>query len=556
MRNFTAICCVLALCITVGGLSAQAKPGTNKPAKKVVDYDQDGYNSLRDCNDNDPTIHPNASEICGDAIDQNCDGTDSPCTGGGPHARLTYSDYPANCLSCHTAEATEMFGSTHYQWTGEAPDMVNSPGTPQGKLTNAINSYCVGIEGDWPVCGSCHAGRGKRPDDETAGLENIDCLVCHNEEYAAARMRLPDGSLGVENPTDSMVQNVQAPTRTNCLLCHAKAGGGDGVKRGDLSLRTITNSDPRFDVHMNTGGSDLACQQCHVFEAHRVIGKGSDLRATDDPARGSEIDCATCHAGKDTPGGHDREEIGRHVARVACQTCHIPTYAKVATETHRDWRLHADGSLADGVSGPGHPYTVRESNLLPEYVFWNRLSDNYLLGDDASLTYDELRNTYPTSRPMGDNRDGKLYPFKYKTAVQPKTVADDRLIVLDTFEYLKGSGNVAAAVEKGLVNMGYPADEPYEWIETDTLQLLNHGVIPAADALRCSSCHENRDRMDLSGELGYGLKDAREIVCAQCHGIKERKPFITLHDKHVKDKKYDCSWCHAFSRPERGLRMP
>jgi uncharacterized protein YfaS (alpha-2-macroglobulin family) len=28
------------------------------------------------------------------------------------------------------------------------------------------------------------------------------------------------------------------------------------------------------------------------------------------------------------------------------------------------------------------------------------------------------------------------------------------------------------------------------------------------------------------------------------------------HDKHVKDKKYDCSWCHGFSRPERGLTMP
>jgi len=24
----------------------------------------------------------------------------------------------------------------------------------------------------------------------------------------------------------------------------------------------------------------------------------------------------------------------------------------------------------------------------------------------------------------------------------------------------------------------------------------------------------------------------------------------------LKDKKYDCSWCHGFSRPERGLKMP
>ena len=31
---------------------------------------------------------------------------------------------------------------------------------------------------------------------------------------------------------------------------------------------------------------------------------------------------------------------------------------------------------------------------------------------------------------------------------------------------------------------------------------------------------------------------------------KERRS----REKHVKDKKYDCSRCHSFTRPERGLR--
>ena len=530
-------------------------PGGDKPPKKIVDYDKDGYRSNKDCNDNDSTIYPQAEEICGDGIDQNCDGADQPCTGG-PHVGLTFDGYPQNCLSCHDAEANEMYSSTHYQWTGEAPDMVNGSGIPQGKLTNAVNSYCINIEGNWPVCGSCHVGRGKRPDAESAGLENIDCLACHNEEYSLARKRLPDGSLGVETPTDSMVQNVLAPTRANCLMCHAKAGGGDEVKRGDLSLETIVNSDAHFDVHMYTAGSDLACQQCHVFEAHRVIGKGSDIRPTDDTARGSEVACVTCHAGKDTSGGHVDSTIGRHVERVGCQSCHIPTYAKVATETYRDWRSHHDSSPADGVSGPGHPYTVKESNLVPEYKFWNRLSDNYLLGDYASMIYDAVKDTYPTSRPLGDNQDGKLYPFKYKTATQPKTIADGTLIALDTFEYLNVSGNVTTAIEKGLVNTGYSASEPYEWIETDTYQMLNHGVTPSSAALQCSSCHENTARMDLPGKLGYGIKGDTGTVCTQCHDLKETKSFTSTHDKHVKDKKYDCSWCHAFSRPERGLQMP
>jgi hypothetical protein len=161
--------------------------------------------------------------------------------------------------------------------------------------------------------------------------------------------------------------------------------------------------------------------------------------------------------------------------------------------------------------------------------------------------------------------DGKLYPFKYKTAYQPMTVADSRLIAMDTLEYLKKSGNVLTAVENGLVNMGYARNAAYTWVTTDTYQLINHGVTDDDAVLDCRDCHGNTGRMDLQGELGYELKGEMSEVCTQCHKARqvnrfaqepEKYAFYKVHDKHVDSKRIDCSACHTFSRPERNLRLP
>jgi len=486
----------------------------------LTDDDFDGYSEAQgDCNDSNAAINPAAEEIVGNGIDENCNGMADDVA--------SYSDNHynnPNCLDCHEAEARDVHASVHYQWQGDAPYMTNGAG-PQGKLTNSVNSYCINILGDWAKCGACHIGKGAMPEPEAtqAQLENINCLSCHSEP-------------GV------------LPTRADCLKCHAKAGGGDAVKRGDLALATGNTSDRNYDVHMATTGANLNCESCHVWQNHKVAGKGSDLRPTDlDVA----VTCSNCH--NNSP--HDSSALNRHTAHVACQTCHIPVYAKnasdteatEATETQRTWLN------SESVAAPFHPEMTLQNNLKPAYKFWNGLSNNYLLGDIAEL--DPATGAYPTSRPEGSVRDGKLYPFKYKTAEQPMTSGTNQLIALDTGVFF-ATGDADAATRQGLNNMGMSPDSAYDWVTTDTYQLLNHQVSPSDQALSCASCHDNTSVMDLQGKLGYELKATKRTVCTQCHGDESYSGYSFIHDKHVTDKKYDCSWCHNFSRPERGLRMP
>jgi hypothetical protein len=77
--------------------------------------------------------------------------------GGAPsavdHTTLTWDGSPGACLSCHGEEAKQMYASAHYQWQGEALyDAANGP-LLQGKISDAFNSYCINILGNWNACG-------------------------------------------------------------------------------------------------------------------------------------------------------------------------------------------------------------------------------------------------------------------------------------------------------------------------------------------------------------------------------------------------------------------
>jgi len=78
-----AIFLLLSFCIVDISFAAEEFPWEIfYPAiiKKSIDHDKDGFTKEQgDCNDSDSSINPDATEICGDGIDQDCNGSDLSC---------------------------------------------------------------------------------------------------------------------------------------------------------------------------------------------------------------------------------------------------------------------------------------------------------------------------------------------------------------------------------------------------------------------------------------------------------------------------------------------
>src|SRR5574341_179151 len=498
-------------------------------------------------------------------------------TPGTTHSGLTWTGY-AMCTACHADKADEVLASQHYKWEGAAPYMVNGAAL-QGKLKTSVNSYCGNIIGNCG-CSACHVGVGKRPDDATLTTqqhrENVDCLMCHQKDYKRKKdtltgLMVPD-TANMTITMDQAVQTVHKPVRKNCIQCHAKGGGGDNFKRGDLAVAHGTTADRNFDVHMAaTPTGNLVCQKCHAVQQHKIAGRGSDLRQTDLDVKPT-CSTTTCHTAKLTSTGHTTRQINFHTARVACQSCHIGVFARnasdtaatEATETNRDWSV-PEWSTA---TNRWEPTITMANNLKPTYKFWNGTSWGYSIKDPAST--DPATGKYPTSRPMGTINDSnpisKIYPFKYKTAHRPYATKLGILIPIETKTYFANAGTVGgveASIMSSLTLMGYSSSEPYTWVDDDTFQLITHEVMPKDSVRNCTQCHQASDscrnchsamptQMNLK-DMGYVLKAPSTTVCVQCHSYKNPANYCmkTIHDEHAEGQRRDCSWCHTFSRPER-----
>ena len=471
-----------------------------------------------------------------------------------PHASIQSYDGPQTCIACHSSEAESALHSEHMQWAGKWKE---------------VNTYCTAPEPADFACRTCHASTGKVTN---LTVNDVDCLVCHSDAYKRALgpqtnavtvvdwqgttkvynfpvkvngdyQMLPRFDLMPAGTTMvDLARNVHLPTVATCLRCHAGAGGANGAKRGDIFMELKDPAlSPDVDVHISPSGANLNCQACHVPQDHLIPGKGIDLRVSE----GGTVTCTQCHEAKP----HGETGIDQHTDRVACQTCHIPTYGKVTgTEMSRDWIQPKWSETGCNGQGAWVGQDVWETNVIPTYTFWNGQSEVYDLTQPIAADPD---GSYTLSRALGSINDGKLYPIKVHTSNQPRENSTGRMVAYDVlWNFLTGKFEEAA--QRGVDFMGLPGG--YTWVNTRAEQLITHGVEPQENALECAACHSSRTQMDLR-TLGYVLKGPQSQVCTQCHEQESNPGFNDVHNKHVESENIDCSMCHAFTRPERGLSI-
>ncbi|MCD6304329.1 MAG: hypothetical protein J7M21_05135 [Planctomycetes bacterium] len=261
-----------------------------------------------------------------------------------------------------------------------------------------------------------------------SGVLEADCLLCHMPEYdyklrasqvAAMNFRwAPTAGAGFAEVTGSVKDNqpvkvayrkdifdadgriephiVREPRNEACLSCHAKPGW---KKRG-------ANFRPRTDVHLRAG---LKCVDCHPAgqsaEDSRIRGwEMHEIAKGDDPGGcvRNDLDdtmrtCADCHASGylGAPIAKHRWLPPLHLAKIACQTCHIPQRAVKAALVQ-----------AGDVFNPGAKIPTKGKHLWtfygPDGSYWNHYGDLEMMGYD-----DKPTDPY---RPTLVRYKGKIYP--------------------------------------------------------------------------------------------------------------------------------------------------
>ncbi len=401
------------------------------------------------------------------------------------------------CLQCHETQAHDFVKNEHWTWSSKQSVPNHGEKIEIGKK-GSVNNFCIAVPSNWPQCTSCHAGYGwKDASFDFFDSGNIDCLVCHDTTGTYEKDREGAGAPSARVDLAAVAQSVGRTSRKTCGSCHFYGGGGDHVKHGDLDS-SLLNPKRNYDVHMGTDGPNATCQFCHQTINHDIPGQAMSVSV----GEGSRVECGGCHGRKP----HDSLLINRHSQTVACQTCHIPTFAKSKpTKIWWDWSKAGVNQKPVTNDSGAEIYSKSKGefgwgqNLIPEYAWYNGMSDRYVLGDQI-----DPDNIVYLSRPLGRIGDAgtKIYPFKVMQGKQPYDAENNYLAVPKLFGGFWVHFDWNRALTDGMAAAGLAYSGSYDFVQTKMYWQITHMVVPKEQALACQDCHSATGRLDWKS-LGY-----------------------------------------------------
>ncbi len=426
------------------------------------------------------------------------------------------------CLNCHNMAGHQVMKSIHWTWETHSP----TTGTKLGKKW-AANNFCGSILSNETRCTSCHAGYGWQDKNfDFTDQNNVDCLACHDTTgtyrkfgtdaghplYADREFEPMEGPPGKKQfkaaNLTKIAQHVGQPGRANCGACHFNGGGGDAVKHGDLDS-SLKNPSRELDVHMAKDGANMVCSDCHTFNAHQP--SGSRYAATAKDRHGLDLPrddhnqatCESCHG----LAPHKEARINNHTSKVACQTCHIPEFARggVATKMLWDWstagKMGADGKPLFIKDEHGHlQYSAAKGdfaygeNVRPEYKWYNGIVHQIAITDKLDGLVDH-RGILELNRVEGSAKDpnARIWPFKVMRGKQPYDTGNNTLVVNHVYgdddTSLWKNFDYAKSIKAGMDYAGLPYSGKFGFIETRMNWFITHMVAPKEKAVPCHECH-------------------------------------------------------------------
>ena len=448
------------------------------------------------------------------------------------------------CLGCHTQAARQVMATTHWTWKAWDPKTKRMVGKNE-----VYNTFCVSPVSNEQFCTVCHVGYGSTDPNKfipfaSRSEDRVDCLVCHDKTQTYRKIPFIGGNPAMEKiavrpgcnevygtdkpyvmPTDlaKVAQSVAAPTRYTCGICHFYGGGGDGVKHGDLD--SSLNDPPRaLDVHMDAKGLNFSCQKCHQSSDHRISGEHyaiaadpeSDAYMRGGQHNGNAATCLSCHGqeahkGDGIAAATVAATLNMHTRDIACETCHIPEFARGGLPTKMDWNYATAGKLAPNGSplvildqhGWNTYWGVKGSfkwaeNVVPDYRWFNGTERWMHVGDKIRP---DRKGVVKVNEIFGSPADGKskIWPFKIARNNQPYDTQTGVLAVFHSFGFDQDSYTMSydwnKAIAAGMRAANLPYSGHYGFVRTEMFWPITHMVAPKEEALACAQCHAEKGRL-------------------------------------------------------------